>query len=227
MYNWIVEGGDIVMDDKMFKFIDAWPELQVKEKLFKDFIKRRLNNKITKQINESTFKLYALSDIKDTIAESNLEEMKIDISLDTKYTNFSNYSLKASDADDANTPYMAAFGSFTKKFLFTGVAYKSKQEIIVDGIWEYFNDGFDFVDDKKRVYSQPLGNWHRSIFCADIEVGKAPDVSNDHLYLQNKHFNSFRKKTGIGLDFKIKGKRMHPDKFVKSIKFHDDGVEYK
>ena len=229
MYNWIVEGGDIVMDDKMFKFIDAWPELQVKEKLFKEFIKRKLNNKITKAIEESTFKLYALSDIRGTIAENNSDEMKIDTSFMTHLTNFSNYSLKASDADDANTPYMAAFGSFTKKFLFTGVAYKSKQEIAVDGIWEYFNDGFDFVDDgvKAHIYSQPLGNWHRSIFCADIEVGKAPDVSNDHLYLQNKHFNSFRDKTGIGLEFNITGKRMHPDKFIKSIKFHDDGVEYK
>lgn len=146
MYNWIVEDGDIVMDDKMFKFIDAWPELQVKEKLFKEFIKRKQNNKITKATEESTFKLYALRDIRDTIAENNSEEMKIDISLDTKYTNFSNYSLKASYADDANTPYMAAFGSFTKKFLFTGVAHKSKQEITVDDIWEYFNDGFNFVD---------------------------------------------------------------------------------
>ena len=226
------------MDDNMFKFIDNWPELQEKEKLFKEFINSRLNNKITKSTEESTFKLYALSDIRDTIAEINSDEIKIDISLDTKYTNFSNYSLKASDADDANTPYMAAFGSFTKKFLFTGVAYKSKQEIAVDGIWEYFNDGFNFVDvEEDADYiirkiksikpSQPLGNWHRSIFCADIEVGKAPNINNDQLYLQNKHFNSFREKTGIGRDFKITGKRLHHEKFIKSIKFHDDGLEYK
>lgn len=197
-----------------------------------------LNKKITTTVEDGSSKLYALSDIKGRIAKNSLDEMKIDSLFDTKYTNFSNYSLTTSVSDVINTPYIAAFGSFTKMFLFTGVAYKSKQEIIVDSIWEYYNDGFNFVDKKYNfeifgisieinVPSQFLGNWHSSIFKANIEVGKFPIPLKGQHYLQNKDFNSFREKTGVGKDFRITGMRLHKDKFISTIKLYEDGVVYK
>lgn len=66
------------------------------------------------------------------------------------------------------------------------------------------------------------------MFNSDIEIDKYPSLLLDNkYYLQNKTFNSFRNKTGIGKDFKIKGKRKHNDRFVESIKIYKDGVEYK
>ena len=114
--------------------------------------------------------------------------------------------------------------------MFTGTFDWEKQEVVVCEIWEYFSDGFNFKDSpvrEKYLLSQPLGNWNKSIFDTEEDVDVLPSLLGDNnFYLQNSTFNDFKKKTGVGRDFNIIGKRLHQDKFIRSIKFYNDGVKY-
>lgn len=69
----------------------------------------------------------------------------------------------------------------TKKYIFTGVFNCKTGNVSTNEIWEYFNDEVDFKDNS--ILSQPLGNWHKSIFYTDIEEGKYPSLPLDNKYI--------------------------------------------
>ena len=225
MYNWIVGGGDVYADDKLFSFIDKWGDLKRKESDFKAFIRENMNRNILDVKETGELRLYTLSDLRAKISKSPYITLYEGSDSNLLLTNFSAYSIRPSAMGNPNSPYIASFGTFTKRFAFTGKVVRNNK-IIVDEVWEYFNDGFDFSDSDNLI-SQPLGNWNKSIFQSIDDVDIYPTLFGDgKLYLQNKDFNAFRIRTGLGKDFRIKGKRVHSDKFLKSIILRKDGVLY-
>lgn len=114
--------------------------------------------------------------------------------------------------------------------MFTGTFDWEKQEVVVGEIWEYFSDGFNFEDSSygdNNFLSQPLGNWNKSIFDTEEDVDVLPSLLGDNnYYMKNSTFSDFKKKTGVGRDINIIGKRLHQDKFIRSIKFYNDIVKY-
>ena len=114
--------------------------------------------------------------------------------------------------------------------MFTGTFDWEKQEVVVGEIWEYFSDGINFEDSSygdNNFLSQPLGNWNKSIFDTEEDVDVLPSLLGDNnYYMKNSTFSDFKKKTGVGRDINIIGKRLHQDKFIRSIKFYNDIVKY-
>lgn len=108
---------------------------------------------------------------------------------------------------------------------------KANSRITIESIWEYIDDGFDFEDStlvNKYVVSQPLGNWSINIFDTQAEVGRIPSIPFDgKVYLQNSTFKSFKSKTLLGKDFRIRGERMCLNRFIHTIELKKDGVEYR
>ena len=239
MFNWFMEGGDIIMDNDLYTFLDNWKKLKEIENTFKTiFIKNNKWKRISKPIEDDkfqtyAFRLYPLNDLRKYISEVENDETKknfIDIKLSNRLTNnhlnFSKYSIKIGWLDDINNRYIASFGTFSIEYLLEGVYNKEKREIFVSIILEEINDSFDFKDD--GWLSQPLGVWNKSIFKYYDKVGifKNIDPSDDRLNISNSTFNSFRSKTKMGKDFHIKGKRKINDLFIKTIKIDSNDVQY-
>lgn len=234
MFNWFMEGGDIIMDNDLYTFLDNWKELSEKRNGFYRFIQKCKNKSIIKEIEEDSFRLYALNNLKKYLTNTQEKEFLIDRKFDSNYTNFSRLSIKVS-ASNINNPYVASFGTLAINYLLEGKYNKEKEEIYITKIWEEIKDSFDFVDDKwwsdGTPLSQPLGVWSKSIFKYYDEVGafKNIDPSDDRLNISNSTFNSFRSKTKIGKDFHIKGikniKESNP--FIKTIKINSNEVIYK
>ena len=238
MFNWFMEGGDIIMDNDLYTFLDNWKELKEKKNEFYKFIQKYKNKSIIKEIEENPFRLYTLNDLKKYLANTQEKEFLIDRKFDSNYTNFSRLNIEVSSSN-INNSYVASFGTLSIGYLLEGRYNKEKEEISITKIWEKINDSFDFTDEKfqlsklnfKSVISQPLGVWNKSIFKYYDEVGsyKNMDPSDDRLNISNSIFNSFRSKTKIGKDFHIKGIRLikESNHFVKTIKINSNEVIYK
>ena len=237
MFNWFMEGGDIIMDNDLYTFLDNWKELKEKRNEFDKFIKKYKNKPILKEVKENDFRLYALNDLKNELQKRDKEEFLIDRKFDSKSTNFSRFSINIGFFDNINTPYVASFGTLGIGYLLEGKYNKEKEEIYITKIWEEINDSFDFKDEEfrfdkpKSMISQPLGVWSKSIFKYYDEVGSYKNInpSDDRLNISNSTFNSFRSKTKIGKDFHIKGIRLikESNHFVKTIKINSSEVIYK
>jgi len=237
MFNWFMEGGDIIMDNDLYTFLDNWKELKEKRNEFDKFIKKYKNKPILKEVKENDFRLYALNDLKNELQKREKEEFLIDRKFDSKSTNFSRFSINIGFFDNINTPYVASFGTLGIGYLLEGKYNKEKEEIYITKIWEEINDSFDFKDEEfrfdkpKSMISQPLGVWSKSIFKYYDEVGSYKNInpSDDRLNISNSTFNSFRSKTKIGKDFHIKGIRLikESNHFVKTIKINSSEVIYK
>ena len=237
MFNWFMEGGDIIMDNDLYTFLDNWKELKEKRNEFDKFIKKYKNKPILKEVKENDFRLYALNDLKNELQKREKEEFLIDRKFDSKSTNFSRFSINIGFFDNINTPYVASFGTLGIGYLLEGKYNKEKEEIYITKIWEEINDSFDFKDEEfrfdkpKSMISQPLGVWSKSIFKYYDEVGSYKNInpSDDRLNISNSTFNSFRSKTKIGKDFHIKGIRLikESNHFVKTIKINSNEVIYK
>ena len=237
MFNWFMEGGDIIMNNDLYTFLDNWKELKEKRNEFDKFIKKYKNKPILKEVKENDFRLYALNDLKNELQKREEEEFLIDRKFDSKSTNFSRFSINIGFFDNINTPYVASFGTLGIGYLLEGKYNKEKEEIYITKIWEEINDSFDFKDEEfrfdkpKSMISQPLGVWSKSIFKYYDEVGSYKNInpSDDRLNISNSTFNSFRSKTKIGKDFHIKGIRLikESNHFIKTIKINSNEVIYK
>ena len=232
MFNWFMEGGDIIMDNDLYTFLDNWKELKEKRNEFDKFIKKYKNKPILKEVKENDFRLYALNDLKNELQKREKEEFLIDRKFDSKSTNFSRFSINIGFFDNINTPYVASFGTLGIGYLLEGKYNKEKEEIYITKIWEEINDSFDFKDEEfrfdkpKSMISQPLGVWSKSIFKYYDEVGSYKNInpSDDRLNISNS-----TSKTKIGKDFHIKGIRLikESNHFVKTIKINSNEVIYK
>lgn len=222
MYNWFMEEGDIIMDNTLFAFLDNWKELNEKRNEFYEFIKKYKNKPILKEVKEKTSRLYALNDLKEELQKREEKEFLIDRKFNSKYTNFSRFSINIDFFDDINTPYVASFGTLGIGYLLEGKYNREKEEIYITKIWEEINDSFDFIG------SQVLGGWNKSIFSYHSKVDKYTFFDVRNLNISNSTFNSFRNKTEIGKDFRIKGIRNINDKnlFIKTIKINSNNVIY-
>ncbi len=220
MYNWFMQEGDIEMDDDLYVFLDKWKEFKYEEKEFLTFISKNKNKKINQEIREDTFRLYALNDLKKYVYNSKEKEIYIDRNFDSKYTNFSRLSLEVS-SNDINNPYVASFGTFGIGFLLEGYYKKENEEITITNILEKINDRFDFEG------SQVLGTWKNSIFKPFNTLGiRNFDPLDEILNIDNGNFRDFRQKTGLGKDYKIKGKRVYKNKFIEKIKINNNEIQY-
>ncbi|ASF44252.1 hypothetical protein CBG49_14745 [Capnocytophaga endodontalis] len=222
MYNWFMEEGDIIMDNTLFAFLDNWKELNEKRNEFYEFIKKYKNKPILKEVKEKTSRLYALDELKKELQKREEKEFLIDRKFNSKYTNFSRFSINIDFFDDINTPYVASFGTLGIGYLLEGKYNREKEEIYITKIWEEINDSFDFIG------SQVLGGWNKSIFSYHSKVDKYTFFDERNLNISNSTFNSFRNKAEIGKDFRIKGIRNINDKnpFIKTIKINSNKVIY-
>jgi len=222
MYNWFMEEGDIIMDNTLFAFLDNWKELNEKRNEFYEFIKKYKNKPILKEVKEKTSRLYALDELKNELQKREEKEFLIDRKFNSKYTNFSRFSINIDFFDDINTPYVASFGTLGIGYLLEGKYNREKEEIYITKIWEEINDSFDFIG------SQVLGGWNKSIFSYHSKVDKYTFFDERNLNISNSTFNSFRNKAEIGKDFRIKGIRNINDKnpFIKTIKINSNKVIY-
>ncbi len=107
MYNWFMEAGDIEMDEGLYEFMDNWEDLNIRRQEFQDFIEEHKNKKIKSTIESGQLRLYPLNDLKTYLSDDNREEIIIDSTFATKYTNFSRLSLKIGVRTNLNTPYVA------------------------------------------------------------------------------------------------------------------------
>lgn len=222
MYNWFMEEGDINMDKDLYKFLDNWKKLKEMKNKFYTFLEKYKNVEIKEEEKENTFRLYALNDLKKYLSQIDIDtNIKLSNKLNEDYLNFSRYSIQIGVFDDINTPYVASFGTFSIKYLLEGNYHRDKQEISITHIWEQVDDNFDFEG------FQPLGAWNKSIFNYYISIDKLDVINEGKLNIFNSTFNSFREKTSIGKDFKIKGSREVNDIFIKTIKINKNEIIYK
>jgi hypothetical protein len=90
----------------------------------------------------------------------------------------------------------AALGNFTLYALASGKVIplgNGKYDIIINKVGTFTHDGFDFDGD------QHLGNW--AYDRRDKGVGIIKNT-----WMENKHFRSFRERTGYGCDFRLMSK---------------------
>ena len=166
-----MEGGDITMDNDLYTFLDSWKELSEKRNDFYKFIQKYKNKSIIEIIEEDSFRLYTLNDLKKYLTNTQEKEFLIDRKFNSNYTNFSRLSIKVS-ASNINNPYVASFGTLSIGYLLEGRYNKEKEEISITKIWEEIKDPFDFKDEEfqlsklnfEDIISQPLGVWNKSIF---------------------------------------------------------------
>lgn len=164
MFNWFMEGGDITMDNDLYTFLDSWKELSEKRNDFYKFIQKYKNKSIIEIIEEDSFRLYTLNDLKKYLTNTQEKEFLIDRKFNSNYTNFSRLSIKVS-ASNINNPYVASFGTLSIGYLLEGRYNKEKEEISITKIWEEIKDPFDFKDEEfqlsklnfEDIISQPLG----------------------------------------------------------------------
>lgn len=100
-------------------------------------------------------------------------------------------------------------------------------EMVIDNFYYLMIDEFDFKDDKSLsdgsgnwLVSQPLGTWEHDIFSPTPPVSKALMPNS----LDNYDYREFKRKTGLGKDFKIYTEYINMnEKFFNKIKFNDLG----
>ena len=155
MYNWLVGGGDIVMDDAMFAFLDKWEKKTEAEQEFMQFFKSQKKNAIGKEIEKDGHKIYALNDVKQYIAQSSADTIRFDSqNFSDGYLNFARCNI--SYFGKINDPHVAAFGTLGLSYIFEGVYNANNKHIKVTQIIQRIKDGFDFEDEDENN-SQRLG----------------------------------------------------------------------
>lgn len=235
LYNWFIEEGDIIMDDTLFSFLDKWEKYKEKRKKFFKFINSFKHRKIKDIVSiGDDFRLYPLKDIRMYISKNNIKNIlsiQKNFQNSYDYTNFSRLNLIIGKFENINDRYIASFGTIGFSYVFEGEYNPKDDELKVFNIWELINDGFDFDDSKKFMFffSQPLGVWDKSIFKPFSNVSKfSINPISESSYTNNETFTSFKKKTGIGKDYRITGIRVLElkDKFISRIKINKDFAIY-
>ncbi|GIZ14371.1 hypothetical protein [Capnocytophaga catalasegens] len=232
LYNWFVGGGDITMDNNLFNFLDKWEKYKKRKVDFFNFINIHKYKKIKEAINEGDdFRLYSLKDIRMYILKTSIEnnflvQKKFQDSYN--YTNFSRLNLLIEKFENINDRHIASFGTIGFSYIFEGEYSPENKELKIFNIWELINDGFNFDDSKKFMFffSQPLGTWDKSIFKPFGNVSKFVTNPMNEIYTNNETFTSFKRKTGIGKDYRITGTRILGNKFISKIKINKDFVIY-
>ena len=229
MYNWLIGGGDIEMDDAMFAFLDKWEKKTEAEQEFMQFFESQKNNAIGKEIEKDGHKIFALNDVKQYIAQSSADTIRFDSqNFSDGYLNFARCNILTKYFDDINDPHVAAFGTMGLSYIFEGVYDANNKHIKVTQVIQRIKDGFDF-EDKDENNSQPLGVWNSSIFEFDSKINKIKIIpSSKKVTLYNKTFRLFRENTGLGRDFSIIGRRkVHSILDFINIDSTNDTVVYK
>lgn len=167
------------------------------------------------------YRIYVLKDVREYIKRMENEDgLFIPERMDS-LTNFARVNLTRDEMlYDINDPHVAAFGTFSIAYNFEGSYDSINHQITINKIYEIINDGFDFTNEQR------LGAWQKSIFSPYAPVEWLTIINSNKLNLSNSAFRSFRTKTNIGEDFRIRYKR-EKEKFIQTIQLYDDGTEYK
>ncbi|QKG80862.1 hypothetical protein [Tenuifilum thalassicum] len=201
MYNWLTGGGDIQMDEELFKFIDSWQLLKERNEEYLSYVEKNKNRKIEIDLEDDKFRLYDLNDIRGKILneKDKLELSFKNINNSKNYVigdlNFGNCSVAEEDfVFDINNPHSTSFGSVSYRYFFEGEYDPQTRTIIVTKVWQEIKDEFNF----ERF--QPLGAWSSSIFEPMEPISHVSVLDYKYNYF-NDTFRSFHDKTGIGKDF--------------------------
>ena len=228
MYNWIMGGGNIKVDDNMFSFLDKWEKLSKKESEFINFINKSKRKRIIGKKIDYEFCLYPLVDLREYLKNKISKNESIpplyinrEIEINEKMLNFSRLNASVDYFENINDPHIAAFGTFSYAFIFEGVYNKDTQEVFIEKILQYINDRFDFEG------MQPLGVWSEDIFNYKGNIAKIDlNPMSSSISLYNSTFRSFRKKTELGKDFSIIGHRDYKKIAIEKIKIYHNSIEY-
>jgi hypothetical protein len=221
IYNWLIEGGDIEMDDKLFAFLEQWELLRNRRREYNDFIGRNRNRRIEQVVSiGDNLRLYTLRDARQFIANNRQMNDLIISSIVDSLSNYSRFSIIRNELlDNINDPHVTAFGTFSVAYNFEGRYDSINHQIIINKVFEVISDGFDFVG------SQPLGAWQNSIFAPYKPIEKYNMFDSNILNIDNGTFRDFRTKTNIGIDYRIRGRR-EVNRNIQIIRIHENGVEY-